>query len=174
MAADIEPNLDKPPPHLEGFLLKQNPRSRLGRRGWKSYFFFVKKDKLNYYLKQEDAYGGQKPILSVPLPTVTSITECEFDGVPKKHHINCGFSVTSHNITLNLLAEKPEDARKWVRDLCYVKAYWSKMEVRTTVLSVEQEKELLRIAIEEEKNTVGLLEGQYGLHELRVSHHLIL
>ena len=32
---------DKPPPHLEGYLLKQNPRSRLGRRGWKSYFFFV-------------------------------------------------------------------------------------------------------------------------------------
>ena len=31
----------------------------------------VKKDKLNYYSKQEDAYGGQKPILSVPLPTVS-------------------------------------------------------------------------------------------------------
>ena len=30
------------------------------------------------------------------------------------------------------------------------------MEVRTTVLSVEQEKELLRIALEEEKNTVGV------------------
>ena len=30
------------------------------------------------------------------------------------------------------------------------------MEVRTTVLSVEQEKELLRIAMEEEKNTVGV------------------
>ena len=74
---------------MEGYLLKQSPRSRLGRRGWKSYFFFVrilmycvdatmhdympqvKKDKLNYYLKQEDAYGGQKPILSVPLPTVS-------------------------------------------------------------------------------------------------------
>ena len=25
--------------------------------------------------------------------------------MPKKHHINCGFSVVSHNITLNLLAE---------------------------------------------------------------------
>ena len=36
---------------------------------------------------------------------VISITECEFDGVPKKHHINCGLSVASHNITLNLLAE---------------------------------------------------------------------
>lgn len=34
-------NQDKPPPHLEGYLLKQNPRSRLGRRGWKNYFFFV-------------------------------------------------------------------------------------------------------------------------------------
>ena len=33
----------------------------------------VKKDKLNYYLKQEDAYGGQKPILSVPLPTVSGL-----------------------------------------------------------------------------------------------------
>ena len=37
-----------------------------------------------------------------------------------------------------------------------MKAYWSKMEVRTTVLSVEQEKELLRIAMEEENNTVGV------------------
>lgn len=34
-----------------------------------------------------------------------SVTECEFDGVPKKHHINCGLSIASHNITLNLLAE---------------------------------------------------------------------
>ena len=82
---------EKPPPHLEGYLLKQNPRSRLGRRGWKSYFFFVsltmnsyvyvmlcyilqvRKDKLLYFLKQEDAYGGQKPILSVPLPTVSGL-----------------------------------------------------------------------------------------------------
>ena len=30
------------------------------------------------------------------------------------------------------------------------------MEVRTTVLSVEQERELLKIALEEEKNTVGV------------------
>ena len=35
------------------------------------YMLQVKKDKLNYYSKQEDAYGGQKPILSVPLPTVS-------------------------------------------------------------------------------------------------------
>ncbi|XP_065884487.1 uncharacterized protein [Dysidea avara] len=167
MATDIEPNLSKPPPHLEGYLLKQNPRSRLGRRGWKSYFFFVRKDKLLYFLKKEDAHGGQKPILSIPLPSVISVTECEFDGVPKKHHINCGLSVASHNITLNLLAETPEDSRRWVRDLCYIKAYWSKMEVRTTVLSVEQERELLKIALEEEKNTVGLLEGEYSLHEDR-------
>ena len=60
------------------------------------------------------------------------------------------------NIQYIIIHQKPEDARKWVRDLCYVKAYWSKMEVRTTILSVEQEKELLRIAIEEEKNAVGV------------------
>ena len=35
------------------------------------------------------------------------------------------------------------------------------MEVRTTILSVEQEKELLRIAIEEEKNAVGVCVLQY-------------
>jgi len=52
-----------------------------------------------------------------------------------------------------------------VRDLCYIKAYWSKMEVRTTVLSVEQERELLKIALEEEKNTVGVCDSTRGTVE---------
>lgn len=33
----------------------------------------VRKDKLLYFLKQEDAHGGQKPIFSIPLPTVSRL-----------------------------------------------------------------------------------------------------
>ena len=31
----------KPPPHLEGQLLRQNPNSFMGKKGWKSNFFVV-------------------------------------------------------------------------------------------------------------------------------------
>jgi len=68
----------------------------------------------------------------------------------------CSYCSAVHYLVMSHILQTPEEARRWVRDLCYIKAYWSKMEVRTTVLSVEQERELLKIALEEEKNTVGV------------------
>lgn len=72
-----------------------------------------------------------------------------FNGVPKKHHLNCGFSVeafhpvSQQQITLNLLAETPEDMRYWVHALRYIKAYWAKKMIRETVLNEEQERKIL-------------------------------
>ena len=41
--------------------------------------------------------------------------------------------------------------RYWVRRLRYIRSYWSKLEVRDTVLSEEQEKKLLkRILLEDD------------------------
>lgn len=80
---------------------------------------------------------------------MTSITEVVFSGVPKKHHLNCGFSVeafhpvSQQQLTLNLLAETPEDMHYWVHALRYIKAYWAKMMIRETVLSEEQERKIL-------------------------------
>ncbi len=80
---------------------------------------------------------------------MTGITEVVFNGVPKKHHLNCGFTVEAFHpvsqqlITLNLLAENPKEMRYWVHALRYIKAYWSKMMIRETVLSEEQERKIL-------------------------------
>ena len=63
------------------------------------------------------------------------IAEVVFSGVPKKHHLNCGFSIiafhptTQQQQSINLLTETPEDMRYWVHALRYIKAYWSKMQV---------------------------------------------
>ena len=46
-----------------------------------------------------------------------------YSGVPKKHHLNCGFSVVSYHPhtqeeqTFHLLEETPEDMRYWVHGL---------------------------------------------------------
>lgn len=41
--------------------------------------------------------------------------------------------------------------RYWVYALRYIKAYWSKMEVRETVLNEEQERKLLERVLQEEQ-----------------------
>ncbi len=80
---------------------------------------------------------------------MVSITEVVFNGVPKKHHLNCGFSVeafhpeTQQKVTLNLLAETPEDMRYWVFALRYIKAYYAKMKNRETVMNDEAERKIL-------------------------------
>lgn len=57
---------------------------------------------------------------------VVEITEAVFSGVPKKHHLNCGFSVVSYHPTtqeeqtFNLLAESTDIMRYWVYGLRYV------------------------------------------------------
>jgi len=69
--------------------------------------------------------------------------------VPKKHHLNCGFSVeafhpdSQQKVTLNLLAETPEDMRYWVFALRYIKAYYAKMKTRETVMNEEAERKIL-------------------------------
>ena len=71
----------------------------------------------------------------LPLTQVMDIAEVVFSGVPKKHHLNCGFSIvafhptTQQQLSINLLTETPEDMRYWVHALRYIKAYWSKMQV---------------------------------------------
>ena len=80
---------------------------------------------------------------------MVSITEAVFNGVPKKHHLNCGFSVeafhpvSDQKVTLNLLAETPEDMRYWVFALRYIKAYHSKIKTRETVMNDEAERKIL-------------------------------
>ncbi len=54
---------------------------------------------------------------------MVEITEAVFSGVPKKHHLNCGFSVVSYHPqtqaeqTFHLLSETPEEMRYWVHGL---------------------------------------------------------
>lgn len=97
---------------------------------------------------------------------VTSITEVVFSGVPKKHHLNCGFTleafhpVSQQRVTLNLLAETPEDMRYWVFALRYIKAYYSKMKVRETVMNEETERRIL------EKLLSGIGEGGEGVSHM--------
>ena len=83
--------------------------------------------------------------LSYPLLSqVIEITEIVFSGVPKKHHLNCGFSIiafhptTQQQQSINLLAETPEDMRYWVHALRYIKAYWSKMQVSPELVPVNE------------------------------------
>ncbi|CAI8026540.1 hypothetical protein GBAR_LOCUS15241, partial [Geodia barretti] len=63
MAAELEqePDLNKAPPHLEGYLLKQRQSSVL-KKGWKKFFFIVIEDHLKYYRKKEDYEAGKEPI----------------------------------------------------------------------------------------------------------------
>ena len=52
--------------------------------------------------------------------------------------------------------------RYWVHALRYIRAYWSKREVRDTVLNEEQERKLLERVLMEEDDEDG------------VSHHVII
>ena len=53
-----------------------------------------------------------------------------YSEVPKKHHLNCGFSVVSYHShtqeeqTFHLLAETPEDMKYWVHELRCVDIVW--------------------------------------------------
>lgn len=62
--------------------------------------------------------------------------------------------------------------RYWVHALRYVKSYWSKLEVRETVLNEEQEKKLLERLLREEE-----IEDDVSLGEILVLYfrkHLCL
>ena len=71
----------------------------------------VIEDHLKYYKKKEDYESGKDPISVMRLSQVRDVTEAVFQGVPKKHHLNCGFSLnayherTQQEQTFNLLAE---------------------------------------------------------------------
>ncbi|XP_064387985.1 uncharacterized protein LOC135336189 isoform X2 [Halichondria panicea] len=169
---DIQPDLNKAPPHVEGELLKENVKTTFGRRGWRKYFFVVRGDKLQYFRKKDEYETNKEPITYVKMSQVVEITEAVYSGVPKKHHLNCGFSVVSYHPhtqeeqTFHLLAETPEDMRYWVHGLRYIKAYWSKMMVRDTVLSEEQERKLLdRILNEEDYERGDEVYGDYTIGE---------
>jgi len=118
----------------------------------------VLRDKLQYFRRREDYKQNKEPISFIRMSQVIEITEIVFSGVPKKHHLNCGFSIiafhptTQQQQSINLLAETPEDMRYWVHALRYIKAYWSKMQVRETVLSEEQERKLLERLFREEED----------------------
>ena len=51
--------------------------------------------------------------------------------------------------------QSPDMMRYWVHALRYIKAYWSKKEVRETVLSEELERKLLEQVLREEENDEG-------------------
>jgi hypothetical protein len=154
---ELEPDLNKAPPHLEGHLLKQKSASVL-KKGWKKYFFLVFEDHLKYYRKKEDYESGKEPISLMRLSQVKDITEAVFHAVPKKHHLNCGFTLvafhekTQQEMTFNLLAETPESKRNWVHGLRYIKSYWSKRKIRETILSEEKEREILERILKEEED----------------------
>jgi hypothetical protein len=107
----------------------------------------VNKDKLQCYEKKELYKTSNKPQYEVRLLKVKDITESVFSGVPKKHHINCGFTISEmvggQEIISDLLAETPDLMRYWVHALRYIKAYWSMMEVRETILNEDQERRYL-------------------------------
>ena len=71
----------------------------------------VIEDHLKYFRKKEDYESGKEPISLMRLSQVKDITEAVFPAVPKKHHLNCGFSLvafhekTKQEQTFNLLAE---------------------------------------------------------------------
>lgn len=166
---DIQPDLNKAPPHVEGELLKQNIKATFGRKGWRKFFFIVKADKLQYFRKKDDYLTNKDPVAFVRMSQVTEITEAIFTGVPKKHHLNCGFNIVSYHPltqeeqTFSLLAETQEEMRYWVFGLRYIKAYWSKMKVRDTVLSADQERKLLdRILQAEDHDPEDEVYGDYG------------
>jgi hypothetical protein len=77
--AEIEPDLNKPPPHLEGYLLKQNSKAfiQMGRRAWKTYFFVIRKEKLLYFKKREDFHSQNDPISVIFLSRVYFVNVCD-------------------------------------------------------------------------------------------------
>ena len=46
--------------------------------------------------------------------------------------------------------------KEWVQKLRYIKAYWSKVEVRETVISEEQERKLIEKLLQEEEDEDGV------------------
>lgn len=154
---ELEPDLNKAPPHLEGDLLKQRNVSVL-KKGWKRYYFIVLEDHLKYYRKREDYESGKEPISLMRLSQVRDITEAVFHAVPKKHHLNCGFALVAFHEkskqeqTFNLLAETSDSKRQWVHGLRYIKSYWSKRKIRETILSEEKEREILERILKEEED----------------------
>ena len=64
--------------------------------------------------------------------------------------------------------QSPRDAHHWVITLKYIKEYWSRMEVRNTVLTAEQEKEFVRRALEDEEDDIGV---SVQLYRLDICHN---
>ena len=42
---------------------------------------------------------------------ITDVIECVHSDVPKKHHLNCGFQILTHDASYNLLAEVSTERR---------------------------------------------------------------
>eukprot|EP00731_Ephydatia_muelleri_P017763 Em0010g861a len=166
---EIEPILDKPPPSAEGELLKQNSKTVLGLMQWRNCYLAVRNDKLLYFKNKEDCEMNKEPIAAFRMSQIEEIVEAVFNGVPKKHHVNCGFSVviyqssTGKRENFNLLAETPESMRLWVYNLRYIKAYWSRKHTRETVINEEQERRLLEKLLREEEDNKEALVGEYSI-----------
>ena len=54
------------------------------------------------------------------------------------------------------MLQTPESMKNWVQKLRYIKAYWSKVQVRETIISEEQERKLLEKLLQEEEDEDGV------------------
>eukprot|EP00117_Sycon_ciliatum_P030745 scpid5582/ scgid24178/ RUN and SH3 domain-containing protein 1 len=159
---DENADLTKPPPHLEGVLLKQDPRGLM--RGWKSRYFVVRKDNIFYYKSREESVSNHKYTGVIKLPEVEEINETTFSKVPKQSYVNCGFTLTviGQDRVYSLLAEDKADCDHWVRGLKYVKRYWKAQDIyRTTVLN-DDEITRRMIADEDEEDYIDSKFTVYG------------
>lgn len=55
-----------------------------------------------------------------------------------------------------ILLQTVKDTRHWVSTLRYIKEYCSRLEVRYTVISAEQEMEFVRRALEDDADSTGV------------------
>ena len=62
-------------------------------------------------------------------------------------------------ISSKLSLQTPESMKNWVQKLRYIKAYWSKVQVRETIISEEQERKLLEKLLQEEEDEDGVSEN---------------
>jgi hypothetical protein len=157
--------LSRPPPHLEGFLYKQDPPQslRIGRQGWKHRYFVVIKDRIHYYTNKEQYDKQNDPKGVILLPKVNEVYETTFQSVPRKKHINSGFAISTNERTYNLVAETPEEMHQWVTDLPYIKLYWSKQEkARNTVIDEQKYAQLAMLDEEMQEDTI---ESTYCLYD---------
>ncbi|XP_062512554.1 uncharacterized protein LOC134188384 [Corticium candelabrum] len=165
--AERDTDVNRPPPHLEGFLYKQDPPQgfRIGKLGWKYRYFVVIKDRIYYYGSKDSHDKQHDPKGVIFLQKVSEVYETTFQSVPKKKHVNCGFSITTDERTYNLVAETHEEMRQWVTGLLYIKQYWPKQEIaRNTVID---EQKYARLAMEDEEmdDTIESSYCLYGVDE---------